>query len=460
MTAHDDFNGMLSDWLDDQAGRGAPDYVDEILVRTIRTRQRPSWSSLERWLPVQLTFTSRVAPFGRLAWTLLVIALIALAAAVLLLAGVGRRPLPHFGSAANGPIAFVDGGNLRVAAADGANPRTLVSLPDGAEQLTFSPDGTRMAYRTMGSVPTMIVANADGSGAVAVASSPALATREPFGWSPDSRRLVFTIVIVTDKIGTIDVMDADGSHMGQLILGPAAEAMDRFHPAWSPSGEWISFFSTEANGYVGLNVIHPDGTGERRLATSPINPDIVDATWSPDPATNRVVYVTGGSVAMLRPPLDDGDYQDISASPSGKLVMYRESGLKGYFQIHVLDLGTGADRVLPASPAGAAQTGPGFSPDGIHVVYLRVSAGLIFRLVVAPLDGSSVGTELPLRGTLGDDRPTINNYGFTPDGSAVLANELIANVEWLLPIDGSPGTVIARGTAAYDALSTVQRLAP
>jgi len=180
MTAHDDFDAMLSDWLDDQAGRGAPDYVDEILVRTTRTRQRPAWSSLERWLPVQLAFTSRVAPFGRLAWTLLVIALITLAAAVLLLAGVGQRRLPHFGSAANGPIAFVDGGNLRVAAADGANPRTLVSLPDGAEQLTFSPDGTRMAYRTMGSVPTMIVANADGSGAVAVASATPLATAMGF----------------------------------------------------------------------------------------------------------------------------------------------------------------------------------------------------------------------------------------------------------------------------------------
>jgi Tol biopolymer transport system component len=401
MTAHDDFNGMLSDWLDDQAGRGAPDYVDEILVRTIRTRQRPSWSSLERWLPVQLTFTSRVAPFGRLAWTLLVIALIALAAAVLLLAGVGRRPLPHFGSAANGPIAFVDGGNLRVAAADGANPRTLVSLPDGAEQLTFSPDGTRMAYRTMGSVPTMIVANADGSGAVAVASSPALATREPFGWSPDSRRLVFTIVIVTDKIGTIDVMDADGSHMGQLILGPAAEAMDRFHPAWSPSGEWISFFSTEANGYVGLNVIHPDGTGERRLATSPINPDIVDATWSPDPATNRVVYVTGGSVAMFDLATSKETIVGTGFwptwSPDGNRIAWWTDGTK---VATVADLLAETPRRISIFPsftgycpehpelAGKVMCAPAeWSPDGLWVYGPDVIGGSI---VLARSDGSNV----------------------------------------------------------------------
>ena len=53
MTANYDFTGMISGWLDEQAGRGAPDYLDEILARTTRTRQRPAWSSLERWLSVQ-----------------------------------------------------------------------------------------------------------------------------------------------------------------------------------------------------------------------------------------------------------------------------------------------------------------------------------------------------------------------------------------------------------------------
>ena len=34
MTARNDFNGIVADWLDDEAGRGAPDYLDEILART------------------------------------------------------------------------------------------------------------------------------------------------------------------------------------------------------------------------------------------------------------------------------------------------------------------------------------------------------------------------------------------------------------------------------------------
>ena len=60
--AHDGFERTLSDWLDEQAGRGVPDYLDEVLARTTRTRQRPAWSSLERWLPMDPTAPPRPRP--------------------------------------------------------------------------------------------------------------------------------------------------------------------------------------------------------------------------------------------------------------------------------------------------------------------------------------------------------------------------------------------------------------
>ena len=299
MTLNDGFDRTVSTWLDHQAGRGAPEYLGEILARTTRTRQRPAWSSLERWLPVQMTFSGRLAPIPRLTWAVVVLAMLVLAVVALLASGFGQRRLPHFGAVANGQIAFIDGGTLRVAAADGSNPRTLTELPDGAEQLAFAPDGTRFAYRTTGSVPSLLVANADGSSPIVVASGTAIGTGDPFAWSPDSRRLAFTNVIVADKIRTIDVVDADGSHRTQVIQGSGAESLDRFRPAWSPDGQWISFFSTEPNGYVALNVIHPNGLGAQRLPTSTMNPQIIDMSWSPDPAQSRVVYVAGGYAKMF-----------------------------------------------------------------------------------------------------------------------------------------------------------------
>jgi len=89
MTLNDGFDRTVSEWLDEQAGRGAPGYLDEVLVRTTRIRQRPAWSSLERWLPVAITFRARLAPMPRPLWFLALLAALALAAALLVLAGVG-----------------------------------------------------------------------------------------------------------------------------------------------------------------------------------------------------------------------------------------------------------------------------------------------------------------------------------------------------------------------------------
>src|SRR5258708_1984014 len=128
MTARNDVNGIVSEWLDEQAGRGAPAYLAEILVRTTRTRQPPPWASLESRLPGQVTVRGGVGPIRRLGWFAGLLAILVVAAGALFVAGVGQRRLPHFGAAANGQLAFIDGGNLRVAAADATTPRTLMAL--------------------------------------------------------------------------------------------------------------------------------------------------------------------------------------------------------------------------------------------------------------------------------------------------------------------------------------------
>jgi WD40 repeat protein len=298
MNARNDFSDVISGWLEEQAGRGAPDYLDETLARSVRTRQRPAWSSLERWLPMETTFSARLSPLPRFVSLLALLAVLALAAAALLALGVGQRRLPHFGAAANGQIAFVDGDALKAASADATNVRTLTSLPNGAERLSFSPDGTHFAYRTTGFDPTITVTSSDGSNPVIVARGAAIATGDPIAWAPDSRRLAFT-ALVSDDTETVELVNADGSHAIQLFGGTPVPAVDRFGPAWSPDGAWVSFFSRDSKGSIALNLVHPDGTGEQRLATSPMNPDIIDVSWSPDPTIARLVYVAGGNVDMF-----------------------------------------------------------------------------------------------------------------------------------------------------------------
>ena len=55
MTTRDTFGRDLSLWLREEGEHRVPDHLAEVLVRSAATRQRPWWSSLERWLPMDLT---------------------------------------------------------------------------------------------------------------------------------------------------------------------------------------------------------------------------------------------------------------------------------------------------------------------------------------------------------------------------------------------------------------------
>ncbi len=189
MTLHDGFDRTVSDWLDEQAGHGMPGYLDEILVQTTRTRQRPWWSSLERWLPMQST--TRFAQVPRMVWLLIVLALvIALGTAVLVVGS--RKPAPApFAPAAHGTVLYAaaDGD---IYALDTATNKThpLIVGPATDSGPAVSPDGTKVAFarRVPGSdsVSTM-VANADGSNPAELAgisTSP-----KSIAWSPNSDRL-------------------------------------------------------------------------------------------------------------------------------------------------------------------------------------------------------------------------------------------------------------------------------
>jgi Tol biopolymer transport system component len=114
-------------------------------------------------------------------------------------------------------------------------------------------------------------------------------------WSPEGRRLVFTNEHVLWVIGR------DGSGRHRLTPQPTDPSCDfsggessdyEGAPDWSPSGRWIAFVrycgSGESGGEVdSIYVIHPDGTGLRRLTVGPVDDS---PSWSPD----------GGRVAFVR----------------------------------------------------------------------------------------------------------------------------------------------------------------
>jgi hypothetical protein len=425
MNSNDTFNRSLSDWLRDDSEHRVPDHLQAVLAQTIATRQRPWWSSLRRWLPVEVTLPG--APLTRSgSWRpILVLAAVGLLVAALLLLAVGsRRHLPQpFGPARNGALVIGHDGDLfSLDSTSGKAVPLVVNLDTNDFGPGFSRDGTKLLFlRGAAKGLELVVANADGSDQRVI--TPAVDGLDWVDWSPDSTRIAFLSHAPATAGHQVNVVNVDGTGLTTLHIQPANQI------SWlPPNGAEILFrgeHGLDKDPPVGIYAVHPDGSGLRRISA--------------------------------RPALDVRDYNDLAVSPDGAFVAYRKVAPNAPFRVHILDLATGADRELPSAPGSAGEGGPVFSPDGRSILYLRWAADSSTRLVIVPADDSNFGVAIGPSGPFGADGPTINNYAFSPDGTEVFANYDDEKVARLMPIDGSPGVVIARGELAF---GTYQRLAP
>jgi hypothetical protein len=431
MTTNDDFSIRLRDWLREDADGRVPDHLDAVLVRTSAVNQRPSWSSPGRWLPVDLTRSSgwvRRPARSRLITVLVVIALV-IAALVAVIAGSHRRLPPPFGLARNGALVASTNGDLFAVDPKTGDGTPLITGPTFDFGPGFSRDGTRVSFVRGAPSPCgkpdcgliLVVANADGSGQREI--TPGEPGLDWADWSPDGTRIAFLSSMAGRDGHVLNIVDVETAKVITLDVGRPVNQL-----SWLPPGGAEILFRGEhlqdGDPPPGIFAVHPDGSGLRAVST--------------------------------RQPLSPNDFNDVAVSPSGTRLAYRKAPADAPFTVNVLDLATGNDRVLPA-PNGTAQGGPIFSPDGQSIVYLRWYPDQSTQLVVAPADGSGFGIAVGPHGPLGQDGPTINNYGFSPDGTAVFANYDAEKVARLLPVDGSPGIEIAHGDLA---LVTYQRLAP
>ena len=106
-------------------GQARPDYLPDIVAQAGRTRQRPAWTFLERWLPMDIAVRRQGVPRAVLVFAVLALLMTLLVATV---AFIGTRPSqPPLAAATNGLIAFASGGDIVVVEPDGSGRRTLIS---------------------------------------------------------------------------------------------------------------------------------------------------------------------------------------------------------------------------------------------------------------------------------------------------------------------------------------------
>jgi TolB protein len=216
---------------------------------------------------------------------------------------------------------------LRVADADGADPRTIVRSNEPIISPSFSPDGGRLAYVSFEDKKPIVYTQSlrDGSRRRVAAfkgsnSAPA--------WAPNGDSLA--VVLTRDSTSQIYRINADGSGVTRLTQGSSINT----EPVYSPDGQTL-YFTSDRGG----------------------SPQIYKMSAS------------GGNVQRVT---FNGNYNVSPAiSPDGKLLAYiqREDGR---FQVALLELATGQTRILTDT---SRDESPHFAPNGQAILYATVQGG-------------------------------------------------------------------------------------
>jgi Tol biopolymer transport system component len=291
---------------------------------------------------------------------------------------------------------------LYMANADGSNEHKLLATSGLDYHASYSGNGQWIVFTSerngLGQADIYRV-HPDGTALERLTDSPALDDQAAL--SPDGSKVTFvsTREMHTANIWLLDIKSKKVTKLTALpaIQGDSTKPNGFFRPSWSPDGKWIAFASDRntqwlghGNGAgwehvqeLGIYVVHPDGTGLRKLSQGGICSG--SPKWSPD--GKRVVFYelpVEDTWAARRPnlapkatsqivsvDLATGQRTEHTAGPGLKLMpQFVTAETIGYLAKGGPNAGiayTNGKATLPG-----AMRSPAWSPDGSHVVYEKV----------------------------------------------------------------------------------------
>ncbi len=174
-----------------------------------------------------------------------------------------------------------------IADADGADIRSL-PIASGVQDLIWSPDGKRLAFRSLGPGDNLQIniADIDEDGAVTDQRRLPIEDTEyvdGLQWSPDGKHLS-VVSVGPDETRQINIveLDADGRMTGfarldlDVEFGPRAS-----YPTWSPDSRGLAFVLRK-DAALRVGIADPDGSGYRLVGPEVYDQRSVDLTWAPD----------------------------------------------------------------------------------------------------------------------------------------------------------------------------------
>jgi TolB protein len=216
---------------------------------------------------------------------------------------------------------------LRVADADGQNPRTVVRSGEPVISPAFSPDGSQLAYVSFEDKKPIVYVQSLQDGGRRKSAAFKGSNSAP-AWAPDGKRLA--VVLTRDEASRIYLINLDGSGLSRLTQGSSIDT----EPVFTPDGQAV-YFTSDRGGSPQIYRVAASGGDPRRVSFS--------GSYNVSPAI----------------------------SPDGRYLAYinREDGR---FRVVLQELATGQTRVLTNS---ARDESPSFAPNGQSVLYATVLGG-------------------------------------------------------------------------------------
>jgi TolB protein len=198
------------------------------------------------------------------------------------------------------------------------------------------------------------------------------------------------LLVTSIRTGDTEVVIADPETGDMFNVTRAPNSEDRY-PCWSPDAKHIVFMSDREHS-TNLWVCRVDGTGVRRLLTSP--KVCYMPSWQRTPKGERIVFGMHGDkseMASIKPDGSDlqmlGEGHDPTLSPDGKRICYTGHPPEGGVTVYVMNWdGSEKQRVVQTTSKVGA-TFPNWSPDSKSIVY-SFPVGESLELFIIQADGS------------------------------------------------------------------------